>query len=410
MDARDLYLSHSPADVEVARELRTVLEAAGYSCWMAPDDIVGTDTSIEQILGAINASRAILVLVSTNSNRSTDVASEVSLATGGNRAVIPFRIEDVEVTGSLEDHLEGLQRIDAFPPPIANHRERILRRLGRIVPLGTLTVAQTTGAAGEAGAAERADRDLLRVGAARSTSAPPASWSGPRWRPAGTGLSAALVAIVALIIVATGVVVLRPAGVAPVGSPAGTLAAVANPSPSQPPASIDSAPAASTGPSPASSVPSSPATETSGAEPTPTRRSDPPATPKVTRKPTAPPASDTDPARMVSHANRATVHGPNVVFSWTAASGPKSVRFYAVYVGSTPPSDPCSSGYCREPGDDASSPQDVDARGFIDPDTTSWQAGNMPRDGSKIYVRLFTKYEPESGLLAWRDYTFTSQP
>src|SRR5688572_19904151 len=89
MDARDLYLSHSPADVEVARELRTVLEAAGYSCWMAPDDIVGTDTSIEQILGAINASRAILVLVSTNSNRSTDVASEVSLATGGNRAVIP---------------------------------------------------------------------------------------------------------------------------------------------------------------------------------------------------------------------------------------------------------------------------------------------------------------------------------
>ena len=406
MDARDLFLSHSPADVEVARELRTMLEAAGYSCWMAPDDIVGTETLTAQILGAINASRAMLVLVSANSNRSTDVASEVSLATGGNGAVIPFRIEDVKVTGSLEDHLEGLKRIDAFPPPIANHRSRILRRLNRIVPLGTLAVAQPTGAA-EASAAERADRDLLRVGAARSKSAPPASWSRPRWRPPGGGLSAAFVAIVALVVVATGVV-LGPTGVAPTGSPSSTLAAVDNPSPSHPPASIETAPTASTGPSPASSGVSSPAA--SGAEPTPTPRPDPPATPKVTKKPTPTPTSAIDPAKMVSHSNRATVHGSNVVFSWTAASGPKSVRFYAVYVGSTPPSDPCTSGYCREPGDDASSPQDVDARAFIDPDTTSWQAGNMPRDGSTIYVRLFTKYNPESGVLAWRDYTFTSAP
>jgi cell division septation protein DedD len=407
MDARDLFLSHSSDDVEVARELRTMLEAAGYSCWMAPDNIVGTDTSTEQILGAILASRAMLVLVSSNSIGSTNVASEVSLGTGPNRAVIPFRIEDVKITGSLEDHLEGLKRIDAFPPPIANHRKRILRRLGRIVPLGTLAAAQPTGAAAEASDAELADRDLLRVGAARSTSAPPASRSGPRWRPA-SGLSAALVAIVTLVVVATGVVVLRPGSVVPTGSPSSTLAAVANPSPSQPPASIESAPAASTVPSPAASDPSPPAAETSGAEPT--RQPDPPATPKVTRKPAPTPTSAIDPARMVSHSNRATVHGSNVVFSWTAASGVRSVRSYSVHVGSTPPSDPCNSGWCREPGDDAYSPQDIDARSGIDPDTTSWQAGNMPMDGSTIYVRLFTKYDPESGVLAWRDYTFTSAP
>ena len=44
------------------------------------------------------------------------------------------------------------------------------------------------------------------------------------------------------------------------------------------------------------------------------------------------------------------------------------------------------------------------------PSQRSVQLNGLPADGSTIYVRLFTKYNPDSGILAWRDYTFTSAP
>ncbi|MEO5705097.1 MAG: toll/interleukin-1 receptor domain-containing protein [Candidatus Limnocylindrales bacterium] len=133
MTTRDLFISHSSGDAEVARALRTVLEEAGYTCWMAPDDIVGTGAWTEQILGAIADSKAMLILVSAASNKSQHVSREVNLALGKGRPVLPIRIEDVAPGGSLEYLLSLVQRVDAFPPPVTVHRDRILRRLDTIV-------------------------------------------------------------------------------------------------------------------------------------------------------------------------------------------------------------------------------------------------------------------------------------
>jgi serine/threonine-protein kinase len=132
MSSRDLFISHSSEDAEVARALRGDLESAGYTCWMAPDDVVGTDTWTEQILAAIEGSKAMVVLISGSSNRSPHVSREVNLALGRGRPVLPVRIEDVAPEGSLEYLLSLVQRVDAFPPPITSHRDRILRRLASI--------------------------------------------------------------------------------------------------------------------------------------------------------------------------------------------------------------------------------------------------------------------------------------
>jgi TIR domain len=148
----DLFISHSSADAVAARELRALLQSAGYSCWMAPDDVTGTDPWAQQILAAIDHSRAMLVLVSAKSNGSTHVAREVELASSRGRIILPFRVEAVAPVGALEYHLAGLQRIDAFPPPIGVHRAEILRRLSLTVPL---------------------------AGAAGATAAPAASGDGP---------------------------------------------------------------------------------------------------------------------------------------------------------------------------------------------------------------------------------------
>ena len=133
MKQRDLFISHSSADADAARELRVVLERAGYTCWMAPDDVVGTGTWTEQILAGIVATKAMVVLVSARANRSDHVSREVALALGREHPVLPVRIEPVGPEGSLEYLLSLVQRLDAFPPPIATHSEAILRRIGALL-------------------------------------------------------------------------------------------------------------------------------------------------------------------------------------------------------------------------------------------------------------------------------------
>lgn len=133
MVQRDVFISHSSADADQARELRAVLEGAGYTCWMAPDDIVGTETWTEQILAAIADSKVMVVLVSAGANASPHVSREVNLALGRKRAVLPIRIEAVAPEGPLEYLLSLVQRLDAFPPPLASHGPQILRRLESIV-------------------------------------------------------------------------------------------------------------------------------------------------------------------------------------------------------------------------------------------------------------------------------------
>ncbi len=133
VETRDLFISHSSGDAEVARELRADLETAGYTCWMAPDDMDGSDPWAEQILSAIKNSRAMLVLISDNANRSNHVSREVNLALGRKRAVLPIRIENVPPEASLEYLLSLVQRIDAFPPPISAHKDRILKRLDALL-------------------------------------------------------------------------------------------------------------------------------------------------------------------------------------------------------------------------------------------------------------------------------------
>jgi len=110
---------------------------------MAPDDVDGTDPWAEQILSAIQACRAMVILLSSNANRSPHVSREVNLALGRRRAVLPIRVENIAPEASLEYLLSLVQRVDAFPPPISDHRDRILRRLAAIVPLPAPAQATT---------------------------------------------------------------------------------------------------------------------------------------------------------------------------------------------------------------------------------------------------------------------------
>lgn len=224
----DLFISHSSTDVAVARELRTLLEAAGYTCWMAPDDVTGTQPWAEQILAGIEHSRAMLVLVSARSNQSTHVSREVQLASSRRRVVLPVRVEAVAPAGALEYHLAGLQRIDVFPPPVAAHRAEILRRLALTVPLAP---SATPAPAPEAGPGPSRNVGLAFTSPGSSPSA--RGGSGNRagfsaWARANSMLAGSIVTLAALFVVATLAFALN--ATPPPSSPGPTQSTVVHPS------------------------------------------------------------------------------------------------------------------------------------------------------------------------------------
>jgi hypothetical protein len=266
----DLFLSHSSDDAEVARELRGILEAAGYTCWMAPDDVVGPDPWARQILNAIRASRATLVLISANSNGSPHVAREVSLASGGTKAILPIRIERVALDGELEYHLAGLQHIDAYPPPLSDHGPRIIRRLAAIVPVPAGRSPTESGT--RSGSASAVVPSVVPGPPVARPVTPPDFVSKERpWpleRPstafgdrAKSMLAASGVTVAALVIVAAGVLATGGPGASPSPGPVATEVADATTSSTPTPAIS----------SPASSFASSPAPSTTQSSASPTQ-------------------------------------------------------------------------------------------------------------------------------------------
>ncbi len=121
--ARDVFLSHSSKDDQVAAQVCAALEHAGIRVWMAPRDIPPGHDWGGSIIEGINGCRVMVLLFSGRSNGSPQVLREVERAVAKGVDIIPVRLEDVAPAGSMEYFLGTTQWLDAFRPPLAPHLE-----------------------------------------------------------------------------------------------------------------------------------------------------------------------------------------------------------------------------------------------------------------------------------------------
>lgn len=126
---RDAFISYSQPDQQCALELVAHLEAQGLTCWMAPRDIAPAADWAEEIIDAIGSARTMVLIFSSSSNASQQVRREVERATHKNVAILPFRIEDVVPSKSLEYFLSSQHWMDAFSGPRPQHYERLCAHL-----------------------------------------------------------------------------------------------------------------------------------------------------------------------------------------------------------------------------------------------------------------------------------------
>lgn len=121
----DVFISYSTKDRTIADAVCNALESDRIRCWYAPRDVQGGADWAASIMQAIGDARVVVYLLTENSRASEDVTREVQHAFRKGKTVIPFRLEDITATPSLEYYLEHVHWLDAFPPPLEEHTAKL---------------------------------------------------------------------------------------------------------------------------------------------------------------------------------------------------------------------------------------------------------------------------------------------
>ena len=130
---RDIFVSYSQPDRDSAFALVQKLEARGLSVWIAPRDVSPSADWAAEIIDAITGAKLMLLVFSGNSNDSDQVRREVERAVHKRLRILPFRIENVMPSKSLEYFLSAQHWMDAFPPPLQPHIDRLCEHLEAVL-------------------------------------------------------------------------------------------------------------------------------------------------------------------------------------------------------------------------------------------------------------------------------------
>jgi TolB-like protein/Flp pilus assembly protein TadD len=122
----DIFISYSSKDKEKADQLSELLASAGLSVWIDESGLEVASSWSAEIVDAISACSAFIVLLSPNSIESHNVIKEVSLASEKRKKILPLDLEPVTLPRELEYQLAGIHRA-----PMTNI-DAIIRALGKL--------------------------------------------------------------------------------------------------------------------------------------------------------------------------------------------------------------------------------------------------------------------------------------
>ncbi|MFH1076993.1 MAG: toll/interleukin-1 receptor domain-containing protein, partial [Pseudomonadota bacterium] len=113
-DQKEVFISYSTKNSELAQFLCNQLEGSGAACWISPRDIPSGQNWANSIVNGITDAKLTLLLVSEASLASEEVAKEIDLANGMRKTMLPVRIENVTLKGAFLYHLSNKQSVDAL--------------------------------------------------------------------------------------------------------------------------------------------------------------------------------------------------------------------------------------------------------------------------------------------------------
>ncbi len=109
-----VFISYSTKDLHQAETVRNVLENNAIPCWMAPRDIPGGSNYTKEIPIAIRGCQVFVLILSANSQSSPWVLKELDSAVNAGKVILPFMLEECQLSDEFNFLLTGAQRYSAY--------------------------------------------------------------------------------------------------------------------------------------------------------------------------------------------------------------------------------------------------------------------------------------------------------
>ena len=122
-----LFISYAKENKDIAFSLCDALEKEEIKCWIAPRDILPSESYPKAIVSAIKTSHLMVTVLSKYSNGSPHVMRELERALNNNIPILPFRIEDIELSEDMEYIIGSTHWLDASTSPIESHIPELLK-------------------------------------------------------------------------------------------------------------------------------------------------------------------------------------------------------------------------------------------------------------------------------------------
>lgn len=114
----DVFISYSHKDKNTMDLMCATLEKNGLKCWVAPRDIIPGMEWSAAIIQGIESTKIMVLVFSNHSNISSQVVREVERAVSKNITIIPFKIEDVKMSQSMEYLVSMSHWLNACDQPL----------------------------------------------------------------------------------------------------------------------------------------------------------------------------------------------------------------------------------------------------------------------------------------------------
>ena len=140
---RAVFISYCTQDSDAAQTLCSLLEERGIPCWIAPRNITPGKEYGEEIINALEAAQALVLVMSESANGSRHVANEVARAFSKGKVIMPVRIAKVQPSKAIELFVSSAHWVEAWSSSLPTAADLVA---GAVRPLLTGTPATSPAA------------------------------------------------------------------------------------------------------------------------------------------------------------------------------------------------------------------------------------------------------------------------
>jgi TolB-like protein/Flp pilus assembly protein TadD len=137
--APSVFISYASQDATVAQEVVEALERQGLKCWIAPRDVTAGAPYAGQIIHAIDAAKASVLILSRDAAASPHVLREVERTASKRHSIVALRIDQAPLPADFEYFLSASHWLETS----AGDMGRTLPKLVAAIQLALQTPAAT---------------------------------------------------------------------------------------------------------------------------------------------------------------------------------------------------------------------------------------------------------------------------